>query len=793
MMRQVSIGRTTYLVAQQAPEEAAIQAAAGRAGLSDADPPPVLYWDAGVIDQEERVGSIAFSPDGLDTLFATGVSLGPCLAVELGVGRGETSLVDMVRRLSKSSRVTGLYLPGLEARIPLPDLVAPPASDTVLGEAIESVTVAILCNDDGPDEGLLSALMRQDYRGRLEVVVLLSGSEPARVRAESDRLIAWGQANPSVKLRRFVLAGEFDRAYLANVAAALAVGEVILFVDPGCLPQDRTLFRRLAAWAGRADVATASAALEHSGHIVAAGLQRSAPDFPVLEVCTSTVAEGRPRLLAAPAPWIFAVKRQPWVVSGGARAGFGNLWTAPFAGAVGPSGRHVLVEAARIQWGRDRLWDLRQKSAIPDEFRPSARRAIRLTGTPPTTTGTVNAPAAASAVASAAPITTPAPSRPETVPALRPTSAPEPARPVEEQGLRVLVFCDQFGPSQEIAFSQALAQPIARGEIRLGFEAEAALAGDPSHVAGAVAAAFERHRPGLVVVSRLGDADVWTEVEQEARRRGLPILCHIDDDLFSPPPTLGIERFRKAAHPRRLATLRAALRASDLTIVASPVLRERALRLAGHHRVACMPIGSAGVVRPRRPATGSGPISIGYMGSASHDSDLAMIAPALNRILETCPGVTLSLFGSIAKQPSVSLLPASVRLEPGVYGDYAGFRRRLAELRFDIGLAPLQDTGFNRAKTATKWIEYAEAGTAVIASDVVPYSGLGAEGALLAVGPDGWEAAIRRMVEQPDLRQTLIDGADRALERDYGWSRLESFMSGQLNALVRAGTAYETR
>lgn len=785
MMRQVSLGRTTYLVAEKAPDESALAAASGRAGLSDADPAPVLYWDASVVDGDDRVGTIAFSPDGLDTLFATGVDLAPCLAVEAGVARGETSLVDMVRRMSKSSRVAGLHLAGLEARISLQDLVSPQSADAVLGEAVESVTVAILCNDDGPDEALLSALLRQDYRGRLEVVILLAGSEPARVRAESERVIAWGKANPALKLRRFVLAGEFDRAYLANVAAALAVGEVLVFLDPGCLPHDRTLFRRLAAWAGRADVATASAALHHAGRIVATGLQISAPDFPVLELCTSSLAEGRPRLLAAPAPWTFAVKRQPWLMSGGARSGAGDLWTAPLAGAAGPPGHHVLVEAARIQWARDHPGDLHRTVAIPDDLRPSARRAIRLSGSPAIMADPPHVPDAEAI----APVETPAqraeppPPRPRPLPGPRPDLTADP-------DLRVLVFCDQFGPSQEIAFSQALAQPIARGEIMIGFEAEAALAGQADT---AVAAAFERHRPNIVVVSRLGEADIWSRVEREARRRGLPILCHIDDDLFSPPPTLGIERFRKAAHPRRMATLRAALQGSDLVVVASPVLRERALRLAGHGCVVCMPVGSAGVVRLRRPANAPGPVSIGYMGSASHDSDLAMIAPALTRVLETCPDVTLTLFGSIAKQPSVQLLPTAIRLEPGVYGDYAGFRRRLAELRFDIGLAPLQDTGFNRAKTATKWIEYAEAGAAVIASDVTPYSDLGAANALLAVGPDGWEAAIRRLVEDPGLRQTLVSGADRILDRDYAWSRLESFMSGQLNALVRAGVAHEAR
>lgn len=784
-MRQVSIGRAKYLVAEQAPDDAAIQAAAARAGVSDLRPAPVLYWDAGIFDQGDRTGAVSFSPEGLDTLFATTVDLSPCLAVEVGAARDDVDLLEMVRRITKSARMDCVYLPGLEGRITAETLAGAASAAAVLGDAVESLTVAILCNDVGPDEGLLSALVQQDYRGRLEAVVLLAGSEPVRVRAESDRLINWAKAHPQLKLRRFVLSGEFDRGYLANVAAALAVGEVVVFMDPGCAPLDRTLVRRLAAWAGRAEVATASAALEHAGAIVATGLQRATSDSSTLEVCTSSLAAGRPRLLAAPAPWAFAVKRQPWILTGGARFGGGDLWTAPFAGEAGPAGHHVLAESARLHWGEGELPDLGQSVPVPGNLRRSARRTARLSGAPATGTGS-STPVAARAPSTIIPARSPTPAAPAEDRSPGPPDVQE-----NNAGLRVLVVCDQYGPSQEIAFSQALAQPIARGEIVLAFEGEGALGGD--QVVRAVAEAFERHRPQLVVASRLGDAAIWARVEHEARRRRLPILCHIDDDLFSPPPTLGIERFRKAAHPRRLATLQAALRRSDLTVVASPVLRDRALQLAGHGRVVCMPIGSAGVARPRSPGPGQGPVSIGYMGSASHDGDLAMIAPALNRILETCPGVTLSLFGSIAKQPSVSLLRGPIKLEPGVYGDYAGFRRRLAELDFDIGLAPLQDTGFNRAKTATKWIEYAEAGAAVVASDVTPYREQGAAGALLAVGPTGWEAAIRRLVEQPGLRRSLVESADRLLVREYSWSRLETFMSRQLTALARAEVADEIR
>lgn len=351
---------------------------------------------------------------------------------------------------------------------------------------------------------------------------------------------------------------------------------------------------------------------------------------------------------------------------------------------------------------------------------------------------------------------------------------------LEDAPLRVLVFADTFGASQSLAFVEGLGQSRAAGHavVEIVTEAQAFDVGEPGapeSVDAIVEAAFERFRPTHPVVSRLGSAAVWNAVQAAARRRDLPIVFHIDDDLFDMPVVVGIERYRQARHPRRIATLENILRSADLTLVSTPTLAARLQARAEHERFAVLANGTAGEPRPRipKPANG-GELVIGYMGSASHNSDLAMVAPALNTILKANPHVSVSLFGSIASQPAANLIEGKVtRLKP-VTGDYRAFKAKLAELAFDIGLAPLRDNAFNRAKTATKWVEYAEAGVPTLASNIPPYRSIVAAGAAVGVTDVGWAEALTRMIRVSDLRRRTVEAADAFLGSQYSWARLEA-------------------
>jgi hypothetical protein len=81
---------------------------------------------------------------------------------------------------------------------------------------------------------------------------------------------------------------------------------------------------------------------------------------------------------------------------------------------------------------------------------------------------------------------------------------------------------------------------------------------------------------------------------------------------------------------------------------------------------------------------------------------------------------------------------------------------------WDIGLAPLADTAFNRSKSVIKVLDYAAMGLAALASDMPVYQGslaAGVGGRLVRNDPDAWYAALSLLVRDRAERARLAEGA----------------------------------
>lgn len=135
-------------------------------------------------------------------------------------------------------------------------------------------------------------------------------------------------------------------------------------------------------------------------------------------------------------------------------------------------------------------------------------------------------------------------------------------------------------------------------------------------------------------------------------------------------------------------------------------------------------------------------LRVGWAGAKQHLGDLRILAPVVRNTFREVDWIFFGLC-----PPDIA--PYASEIHDMVPFDQ--YPQRLADLAFDLALAPLADNAFNRAKSNLRLLEYGILGTAVICSDIEPYRG--APTVCLPEQPDVWIDAIRHYAKNPEQMQ----------------------------------------
>lgn len=156
-------------------------------------------------------------------------------------------------------------------------------------------------------------------------------------------------------------------------------------------------------------------------------------------------------------------------------------------------------------------------------------------------------------------------------------------------------------------------------------------------------------------------------------------------------------------------------------------------------------------------------VRIGYAtGTATHQADLAVAAPALKNILEKYPNARLVLFRNIDLSEIGPLQDLRSRIEWRDVVSYGTVPEELA--RFDINIIPLQAANpFCNAKSELKFFEPALMRIPSIATPTDPFCQciINGETGFLAKTTSDWEDALAALLDDPDLRNKLGSAAQR--------------------------------
>lgn len=173
-----------------------------------------------------------------------------------------------------------------------------------------------------------------------------------------------------------------------------------------------------------------------------------------------------------------------------------------------------------------------------------------------------------------------------------------------------------------------------------------------------------------------------------------------------------------------------------------------------------------------------GRITIGWIGSASHIPDHEMMIPVFQKLIKIFGNkIIFSFMGHLTYDISNALPRVNFCGSSGVDGweghpeQPISFPALLAEQEYDIGIAPLKDSEFNRSRSASKWYEYSMLKIPTVASDLEPYRTIkhGVDG-LLAKTQDEWIENLSKLINNETLRQQYGNAAYKRITGDYQYA-----------------------
>lgn len=189
----------------------------------------------------------------------------------------------------------------------------------------------------------------------------------------------------------------------------------------------------------------------------------------------------------------------------------------------------------------------------------------------------------------------------------------------------------------------------------------------------------------------------------------------------------------------------------------------------------------------KRPIERNKQITIGWEGGAGHQQDLEILEEVIPEIVKKYPEVKFQLLGYVKDNPifagmkNVEVIHNWLTIDK--YPEYK------SSLNWDIELAPLVDSEFNRCKSNLRWVEASALKIPVVASKVEPYKNTNA---ILCRSTKEWVDAISTLIENECTRNEIGTNAYRMVRRDYSLGKIAKHYAKVLDKeIIRVNSVLE--
>ncbi len=241
----------------------------------------------------------------------------------------------------------------------------------------------------------------------------------------------------------------------------------------------------------------------------------------------------------------------------------------------------------------------------------------------------------------------------------------------------------------------------------------------------------------------------FLEAIRQANAAGKLTVYELDDDLWS--VARNNPAYNVWGNPQILAGAVGCMRECAMITTTTHYLANRLRTFNPNVKVLPNMLPASGWDYPEPHEQREDRVVLGWAGSSSHVEDLHILDDVVQQMLDRYPHVEFAIAGG----SMLANITEGERVHRLAACDIRNYPKLLES--FDIGLIPLTDTAFNRAKSDLKFVEYSMQGIPSVASKLEPYLKSikhGENGFLAANGKD-WIKSVSRLVEDIDLRRTI--------------------------------------
>lgn len=255
------------------------------------------------------------------------------------------------------------------------------------------------------------------------------------------------------------------------------------------------------------------------------------------------------------------------------------------------------------------------------------------------------------------------------------------------------------------------------------------------------------------------------------RRRARVLVLNVDDAIYT-------THEGAAPTPHAAERFDATIKCCDGVMVSSAALMARVREC--QPRVVTIP-SAVDCERYRPCQQQQAPTIVGWIGSPSTSIYLPPLLPLLRQLTRTVPDLAVELVGAsgMSDEDKIRVVPWSLGGEPDLLA------------RFDIGIMPLVDDEWARAKAGYKLLLYMACGIPSVASpvganrDIVKHGETG----LLADKPEQWETALRMLIDDRALRSAMGGRARVLAENKFSVARWAPDLCATLRRFADHGSA----